>query len=138
MVQAEARRFYAFLALSQTSMVMFAVMLHTPTSLTAALCLWVSIVLSLAGLGFSVLFAGQPELVGQGALDQDLHVGGFAHVGRHKFGARAECAQFAHDAVGGLRIEIGDHHRRSLTGKRPGNTLAKARYPTRDNSHFAS
>ncbi len=53
-VQSEARRFYAFLALSQTSMVMFAVMLHTPTSLTAALCLWVSVILSLAGLGFAV------------------------------------------------------------------------------------
>ncbi len=53
-VQHEARRFYAFLALSQTSMVMFAVMSHTATSLTAALCLWISIILSLAGLGFSL------------------------------------------------------------------------------------
>ena len=53
-VQNEARRFYAFLALGQTSMVMFAVMLHTPTSLTAALCLWISIILSLAGLGYSI------------------------------------------------------------------------------------
>ncbi len=53
-VQSEARRFYAFLALSQTSMVMFAVMFHTPTSLTAALCLWISIILALAGLGFSL------------------------------------------------------------------------------------
>jgi len=53
-VQNEARRFYAFLALSQTSMVMFAVMSHTATSLTAALCLWISIILSLAGLGFSL------------------------------------------------------------------------------------
>jgi NADH-quinone oxidoreductase subunit M len=53
-VQNEARRFYAFLALSQTSMVMFAVMSHTVTSLTAALCLWISIILSMAGLGFSL------------------------------------------------------------------------------------
>ncbi len=53
-VQNETRRFYAFLALSQTSMVMFAVMSHTATSLTAALCLWISIILSLAGLGFSL------------------------------------------------------------------------------------
>ncbi|HCN77152.1 MAG TPA: oxidoreductase [Verrucomicrobiales bacterium] len=53
-VQNDARRFYAFLALSQTSMVMFAVMLHTPTSITAALCLWISIILALAGLGYSI------------------------------------------------------------------------------------
>ncbi|MFN2378295.1 MAG: proton-conducting transporter membrane subunit [Candidatus Binatia bacterium] len=53
-VQSEARRFYAFLALGQTSMVMFAVMLHTPTSLTAALSLWISVILSLAGLGYSL------------------------------------------------------------------------------------
>jgi len=53
-VQNEARRFFAFLTLSQTSMVMFAVMSHTATSITAALCLWVSIILSLAGLGYSI------------------------------------------------------------------------------------
>ena len=53
-VQNEARRFFAFLALSQTSMVMFALMLHTHTSITAALCLWISIILSLAGLGYSL------------------------------------------------------------------------------------
>jgi NADH-quinone oxidoreductase subunit M len=53
-VQEEVRRFYAFLALSQTSMVAFAVMAHTPTSITAALCLWFSLVPALAGLGLSV------------------------------------------------------------------------------------
>lgn len=53
-VQNEARRFFAFLALSQTAMVMFAVMAHTATSVTAALCLWISMILSLTGLGFSL------------------------------------------------------------------------------------
>ena len=53
-VQNEVRRFYAHLCLSQTSLVLFAVMVHTPNSLTAALCLWISSTLALAGLAFSV------------------------------------------------------------------------------------
>ena len=53
-VQHEVRRFFAHLALSQTSMVLFAVMLHTSNGLTAALCLWISTTLSLAGLALSV------------------------------------------------------------------------------------
>ena len=53
-VQNDGRRFFAFLTLSQTSMVMFAVLSHSVASLTAALCLWISMILSLAGLGFSI------------------------------------------------------------------------------------
>lgn len=53
-VQIEVRRFYAHLCLSQTSLVLFAVMLATPNSLTAALCLWISAMISLAGLGFAI------------------------------------------------------------------------------------
>lgn len=53
-VQNDARRFYAHLCLSQTSLVMFAVMLHTANGLTAALCLWISSSLALAGLAFSL------------------------------------------------------------------------------------
>ena len=53
-VQQEVRRFYAHLCLSQTALVMFAVLAATPSSLTAALCLWISAVLSLAGLGFAI------------------------------------------------------------------------------------
>ncbi|HRH99140.1 MAG TPA: proton-conducting transporter membrane subunit, partial [Prosthecobacter sp.] len=53
-VQNEVRRFFAHLCLSQTALVMFAVMLHTSNGLTAALCLWISSALSLAGLAFSV------------------------------------------------------------------------------------
>ena len=53
-VQNEVRRFFAHLCVSQTSLVMFAVMLHTSNGLTAALCLWISSSLALAGLAFSV------------------------------------------------------------------------------------
>lgn len=53
-VQNEVRKFFAHLCLSQTALVMFAVMLHTSNGLTSALCLWISSALSLAGLAFSV------------------------------------------------------------------------------------
>lgn len=53
-VQNEVRKFFAHLCLSQTALVMFAVMLHTSNGLTAALCLWISSSLALAGLAFSV------------------------------------------------------------------------------------
>jgi NADH-quinone oxidoreductase subunit M len=53
-VQNEARKFFAYLCLSQTALVLFAVMLHTSNSLTAALCLWISSSLALSGLAFSV------------------------------------------------------------------------------------
>lgn len=53
-VQQDVRRFYAYLCLSQTSLVLFAVMLATPNSITAALCLWISSILSLAGMGFAI------------------------------------------------------------------------------------
>jgi len=53
-VQTDVRRFYAHLCMSQTSLVMFAVMLHTSNGLTAALCMWASSSLSLAGLAFTV------------------------------------------------------------------------------------
>jgi NADH-quinone oxidoreductase subunit M len=53
-VQHDVRRFYAHLTLSQISMVLFAVMLHTSNGLTAALCLWISTPLSLGGLALSV------------------------------------------------------------------------------------
>lgn len=53
-VQDEVRKFYAHLCLSQTSLLLFALMLHTANSLTAALCLWISMPLALAGLAFAV------------------------------------------------------------------------------------
>ncbi|MEQ1829662.1 MAG: proton-conducting transporter membrane subunit [Pirellula sp.] len=53
-IQHDVRRFFAHLCLSQTSLVLFAVMLATPSSLTAALCLWISSMIALTGLGFSI------------------------------------------------------------------------------------
>jgi NADH-quinone oxidoreductase subunit M len=52
--QPQARRFLAYLCLSQAAMVMFAVLLHTPAGVTAGLCLWISTTLSLSGLAFSL------------------------------------------------------------------------------------
>lgn len=53
-VQTDVRRFYANLCVSQTSLVLFGVMIHSPNGLTAALCLWVSSSLALASLAFSI------------------------------------------------------------------------------------
>ena len=53
-VQSDVRRFYAHLCLSQTSLVLFGVLLGSVTGLTAALCLWVSTAIALACLAFSL------------------------------------------------------------------------------------
>jgi len=53
-VQREARRFFAYLFLSHASLVLVGLELHTVISLTGALCLWVSVVLSLGGLGLTL------------------------------------------------------------------------------------
>ena len=53
-VQQDSRRFFACIGLSQTSMVLYAVLMRTPNGLTAALCLWISAPLALAGLAFSL------------------------------------------------------------------------------------
>ena len=50
-VQRSARRFYAYLFLSQASLVLVGLELQTPLSLTASLCLWFSVILSLGGFG---------------------------------------------------------------------------------------
>lgn len=53
-VQREARRFFAYLFLSHASLVLVGLELHTAISLTGALCLWVSVALSLGGLGITL------------------------------------------------------------------------------------
>jgi NADH-quinone oxidoreductase subunit M len=53
-VQTEARRFFAYLFLSHASLVLVGLELHTPISLTGALCLWFSVILSLGGLGLTL------------------------------------------------------------------------------------
>jgi NADH-quinone oxidoreductase subunit M len=53
-VQLDARRFFAYLFLSLSSLVLIGLELHTPISLTGALALWVSVPLSLAGFGLTL------------------------------------------------------------------------------------
>lgn len=53
-VQTEARRFFAFLFLSHASLVLLGMELHTSISLTGALFLWLSVALSLGGLGLTL------------------------------------------------------------------------------------
>jgi NADH-quinone oxidoreductase subunit M len=53
-VQREARRFYAYLFLSHASLVLVGLELQTPLSLTASLCLWFSVILSLGGFGLAL------------------------------------------------------------------------------------
>jgi NADH-quinone oxidoreductase subunit M len=50
-VQKDARRFFAYLFLSHASLVLVGLELHTAISLTGALALWISVMLSLGGLG---------------------------------------------------------------------------------------
>jgi NADH-quinone oxidoreductase subunit M len=53
-VQTDARRFFAYLFLSHDSLILVGMEMHTPVSLTGALALWVSVVLSLGGLGLTL------------------------------------------------------------------------------------
>ncbi len=54
LVQREARRFFAYLFLSHASLVLVGLELHTSLSLTGALCLWFSVILSLGGFGLTL------------------------------------------------------------------------------------
>src|SRR5262249_58517091 len=47
-------RFFAYLFLSHASLVLVGLELHTPTSLTGALALWISVALSLGGFGLTL------------------------------------------------------------------------------------
>ena len=51
LVQREARRFFCFLLLSLSALVLAGLDSRTPTGLTGALCSWLSVSLSLGGLG---------------------------------------------------------------------------------------
>jgi NADH-quinone oxidoreductase subunit M len=51
LVQREVRRFFAYLFLSHASLVLVGLELHTAVSLTGALSLWFSVILSLGGFG---------------------------------------------------------------------------------------
>lgn len=54
LVQREMRRFFAYLFLSHSSLVLVGVVLHTPISVSGALCLWFSVILSLGGFGLTI------------------------------------------------------------------------------------
>ena len=53
-IQRETRRFFAHLFLSHASLVLVGLELHTELSLTASLCLWFSVILSLGGFGLTL------------------------------------------------------------------------------------
>ncbi len=53
-VQTDARRFFAYVFLSHASMILLGLELHTTISLTGALALWISVTLSLTGLGLTL------------------------------------------------------------------------------------
>ena len=54
LVQREARRLFAYLLLSQSSLVLVGLELVTPIGLTGALCLWLSVGMSLTGFGITL------------------------------------------------------------------------------------
>ncbi|QDV66780.1 NAD(P)H-quinone oxidoreductase chain 4 1 [Rosistilla carotiformis] len=54
LIQREARRMFCFLLLSQSSLVLVGLELVTPIGLTGALCLWLSVGLSLTGFGITL------------------------------------------------------------------------------------
>jgi NADH-quinone oxidoreductase subunit M len=53
-IQKEARRFFAYLFISHASLVLVGLELHTATTLTGALSLWISVALSLGGFGLTL------------------------------------------------------------------------------------
>ncbi|WP_182866780.1 proton-conducting transporter transmembrane domain-containing protein [Rhodopirellula sp. JC639] len=54
LIQREARRMFCFLFLSQSALVLAGLELVTPIGLTGALCLWLSVGLSLTGFGITL------------------------------------------------------------------------------------
>ena len=54
LVQTDARRFFCYLCLSHSSLVLVGLELVTPIGLTGALCVWVSVGMSMAGFGLTL------------------------------------------------------------------------------------
>lgn len=54
LIQRDARRFFCYLVLSQSSLVLVGLELSTPLGLTGALCVWLSIGLALTGFGLVI------------------------------------------------------------------------------------
>ncbi len=53
-IQRDTRRFFAYLFLSHASLVLVGLELHTTITLTASLCLWFSVILSIGGFGLTL------------------------------------------------------------------------------------
>ncbi|MFO0428820.1 MAG: proton-conducting transporter membrane subunit [Planctomyces sp.] len=68
LVQTDARRFFCYLLLSHSSLVLVGLEIVTPIGMTGALCVWLSVGLSLGGLGLT-LRAVESRL-GRVSLDQ--------------------------------------------------------------------
>jgi NADH-quinone oxidoreductase subunit M len=54
LVQTDSRRFFSYLFLSHSSLVLVGLELATPVGLTGALCVWLSVGLSLTGFGLTI------------------------------------------------------------------------------------
>src|SRR4029078_1921206 len=54
LVQHEARRFFCYVFLSHSSLVLVGLELATPIGLTGALCIWISVGLALTGFGLTL------------------------------------------------------------------------------------
>lgn len=54
LIQRETRRFFAHFFLSHASLVLVGLELHTELSMTASLCLWFSVIISLGGFGLTL------------------------------------------------------------------------------------
>ena len=54
LVQRDARRFFCYLFLSNSSLVFVGLETATPVALTGALCVWISVILSLGGYGLTL------------------------------------------------------------------------------------
>lgn len=76
LVQHESRRFFCYLFLSQSSLVLVGLETVTPVGLTGALCVWVSVGISL--LGFGLTLRGVEARVGR--LSLDSYHGLYSHV----------------------------------------------------------
>jgi NADH-quinone oxidoreductase subunit M len=76
LVQHETRRFFCYLVLSQSSLVLVGLETVTPVGLTGALCVWMSVAISL--LGFGLTLRGVEARAGRLSLDS-FH-GLYAHI----------------------------------------------------------
>ena len=76
LVQTDARRFFSFLFLSHSSLVLVGLELVTPIGLTGALCLWMSVGIALTGFGITLRCI--EARVGRVSLDQ--YYGLYSHM----------------------------------------------------------